>query len=176
MLNLDYFGNTFFLKKLYPEGVFNSIYINEVLISLNGASEFNFFIKQKPLLPVKKWGEWEKDFNALCVKTSSNVRVNEVSILNPDALGYNKLDIYIENSYLNFTSKRENSHINLSLSKNDIFIIQEIHPILNLQDSACIPCTRTQLYQSAGMVRMLHPYPFSRLRLMWNHYMEIYEE
>jgi len=147
MLNLDYFGNTFFLKKLYPEGVFNSIYINEVLISLNGASEFNFFIKQKPLLPVKEWGEWEKDFNALCVKTSSNVRVNEVSILNPDALGYNKLDIYIENSYLNFTSKRENSHINLSLSKNDIFIIQEIHPILNLQDSACIPCTRTQLYQ-----------------------------
>ena len=147
MLNLDYFGNTFFLKKLYPEGVFNSIYINEVLISLNGASEFNFFIKQKPLVPVKKWGEWEKDFNALCVKTSSNVRVNEVSILNSDALGYNKLDIYIENSYLNFTSKRENSHINLSLSKNDIFIIQEIHPILNLQDSACIPCTRTQLYQ-----------------------------
>ena len=92
-------------------------------------------------------GGMGKDFNALCVKTSSNVRVNEVSILNPDALGYNKLDIYIENSYLNFTSKRENSHINLSLSKNDIFIIQEIHPILNLQDSACIPCTRTQLYQ-----------------------------
>ena len=57
MLNLDFFGNNFFLKKIYPEGIYNSIFIKDIMISLNGNSEFSFFIKQEPLFPVKKWGK-----------------------------------------------------------------------------------------------------------------------
>ncbi len=99
------------------------------MISLNGNSEFSFFIKQEPLFPVKKWGKWEKDFNALWVKTSSNVRFKGVLISNPDRLGFNKLDIYVEDFCQIFISQKENSHVNLSLFKNDRFIIQNVIPI-----------------------------------------------
>jgi conserved uncharacterized protein len=129
MLNLDFFGNNFFLKKIYPEGIYNSIFIKDIMISLNGNSEFSFFIKQEPLFPVKKWGKWEEDFNALWVKTSSNVRFKGVLISNPDRLGFNKLDIYVEDFCQIFISQKENSHVNLSLFKNDRFIIQNVIPI-----------------------------------------------
>ena len=56
MIDVDCLGNNKFLKMLYPNGLNSNVMIKEFKVSINGFSEFSFFIKQEPNVIVKKWG------------------------------------------------------------------------------------------------------------------------
>lgn len=130
MLNLDFFGNSFFLKKLFPNGIENHILIKDISIVVNGNSCLSFFIKQKPEIDVKKWGEFGIDFNAFWIKTSNNINFSKVIVENIQDLGFSRLEINSNNFCPAIHSSNDNSRLLLILEKNHRFIIQDIVPIM----------------------------------------------
>lgn len=130
MLNLDFFGNNFFLKKIFPSGVNNHIFIKNISTVVNGNSSLDFFIKQRPEIDVKKWGQFGIDFNALWIKTSNNINFSKVIIENIQDLGFSSLEINSKDFCFTLYSSNNNSQLLLVLDKHHRFIIQDITPIM----------------------------------------------
>lgn len=97
---------------------------------VNGNSCLSFFIKQKPEIDVKKWGEFGIDFNALWIKTSNNINFSKVIVENIQDLGFSRLEINSDNFCPAINSSNDNSRLLLVLGKNHRFIIQDIVPIM----------------------------------------------
>ena len=131
MIDVDCLGNNKFLKMLYPNGLNSNVMIKEFKVSINGFSEFSFFIKQEPNVIVKKWGIWNSDYNCLWVKTGNNCKFGRIEINELDKMGFNNLSLNkMEDGITKISSKKNSSIFLIDLEVNNRFIIQEIIPIM----------------------------------------------
>ncbi|QIW16002.1 hypothetical protein A4G20_06480 [Pasteurellaceae bacterium RH1A] len=131
MIDIDCFGRPDFLKTLYPHGLTAHAMIKDFKISIDGFSEFSFFIDQEPEFVVKKWGQWGRDFKGLWIKTGNNCQFNHIEIKDLDKLGFNPLFIFKEDDgRIRIHSERGDSRFLVDLALNHRFIIQDIIPIL----------------------------------------------
>lgn len=130
MIDIDCLGGNEFLKMLYPSGLDASIMIKDIAISVNGMSEFSFFVKQQPSMNIKKWGAWNKDFNCLWIKTDNYCNFKVLTISNLQDMGFNFLSmVKNENGNIEILSSKGDSELFMVLDINDRFIVQEVLPI-----------------------------------------------
>ena len=130
MIDIDCLGGNNFLKMLYPDGLNPIVMIKDITISVNGTSQFSFFVRQQPSIEVKKWGVWIDDFNALWIKTANYCKFTDINIQNLQLMGYNTLHLSkTKNGNVKIMSSKDNSKCEITLSLHDRFIIQEIIPI-----------------------------------------------
>ena len=61
---LNVIDNNLFLKKLYPNGLFN-FYIGRIELSTFNRLTIVFHLREKPAINIVKWGEWGKEYNII---------------------------------------------------------------------------------------------------------------
>ncbi|HAS6364006.1 TPA: hypothetical protein RQJ98_004298 [Vibrio vulnificus] len=47
-----------FIKKLFPQGLTDDVYLGQIKLDVEGRMSINVHTKQKPEIEVKKWGKW----------------------------------------------------------------------------------------------------------------------
>ena len=130
MIDINCLGGNEFLKMLYPSGLDSTIMIKDITISVNGVSEFSFFVKQKPDINVKKWGTWNNEFNCLWIKTANYCNFKILTTSNLNKMGFNCLSMKKnEDGNIKIQSTKGDSELFMVLDINDRFIVQEILPI-----------------------------------------------
>ena len=61
---LDIIDNNLFLKKLYPDGLFN-FYIGKIELNTFNRLTIVFHLREKPAINIAKWGEWGKEYDII---------------------------------------------------------------------------------------------------------------
>lgn len=128
MFDIECFSNTFFLKKLFPNGVHTSILINVITVSAYSYSRLEFYIRQKPEIEVKKWGQWGIDYDCLYIETLTNISPADVKITNIEKIGFNLYDFERnEQGMIEIKSNSKNGSIHFSAEP---LAVQTIKPFL----------------------------------------------
>ena len=61
---LDIIGENLFLKKLYPNGLFN-FYIGRIELNTFNRLTIVLQLREKPAINIAKWGEWGQEYNII---------------------------------------------------------------------------------------------------------------
>lgn len=61
---LNVIDKNLFLKKLYPNGLFN-FYIGRIELNTFNTLTIVFHLREKPAIDIAKWGEWGKEYNVI---------------------------------------------------------------------------------------------------------------
>ena len=61
---LDIIGENLFLKKLYPNGLFN-FYIGRIELNTFNRLTIVLYLREKPAINIAKWGEWGQEYNII---------------------------------------------------------------------------------------------------------------
>lgn len=61
---LDIIGENLFLKKLYPNGLFN-FYIGRIELNTFNRLTIVLHLREKPAINIVKWGEWGQEYNII---------------------------------------------------------------------------------------------------------------
>ena len=61
---LDIIGENLFLKKLYPNGLFN-FYIGRIELNTFNRLTIVLHLREKPAINITKWGEWGQEYNII---------------------------------------------------------------------------------------------------------------
>jgi len=107
MIFLDYINNSFFLKRIFPEGLVGIILIGQVRFDVEGRFSINLHTMQKPSIEIAKWGIHGQDYDVIVIKL----------------FGSNATDVSIKNwrniSYAHFFVTQEDGRLNLRASERD---------------------------------------------------------
>ena len=60
--------NNIFLKKLFPDGLTDPLFLGQIGFDVVGGLSLNLHTKQKPSIVIVKWGEWGKDYCVIVIK------------------------------------------------------------------------------------------------------------
>ena len=61
---LNVIDKNLFLKKLYPNGLFN-FYIGRIELNTFNTLTMVFHLREKPAIDIAKWGKWGKEYNVI---------------------------------------------------------------------------------------------------------------
>jgi hypothetical protein len=131
ILNIIY--NNIFIKQLYPDGI-SKLALTNLRFDCFGNIELTLQIQKKPNIDVTKWGKWEKDFNIVALKITSNM------LENIDIVNWKNV-------------KLEECDYKITLLKEDI--TNSINNLYNIifykEDWQVILTTKSLLYQEANV-------------------------
>ena len=71
---IDKISNNLFLKKLFPDGLSEPIYLGQIRFDVEGRLTLNFHTKKKPSVEIAKWGTWGKDYNVIVITVNGLCR------------------------------------------------------------------------------------------------------
>ncbi|MBA0165418.1 hypothetical protein H0255_20005 [Pectobacterium versatile] len=98
---LDFVRRKEFLLTLFPDGLIDEVYIGQINLDVNGRVSINVHTRQKPVLEVKEWGVWGRDYNVIVIELNGS-GCEGLSVNNWRSVGYQKLE-FLEgdnNNYL----------------------------------------------------------------------------
>ena len=88
---IDLVSRNHFVKKLFPDGLTENVFIGQIAFDVGGRFNFNIHTKQKPVMEVEKWGLWGKDYNVIVIKLNGNI--SSVKLKNWQDADYSSLII-----------------------------------------------------------------------------------
>ncbi|MCD5362662.1 immunity 50 family protein [Chromobacterium aquaticum] len=59
--------NTFLLD-LFPSGLEQPLFLGQISLDVGGRLSFKLHTRQRPAMEVRKWGQWERDYNTIVIK------------------------------------------------------------------------------------------------------------
>ncbi|MFJ7888348.1 hypothetical protein ACIQYL_09690 [Lysinibacillus xylanilyticus] len=89
---LELINTNVFLKRLFPNGLTEPVYIGQIGFDVEGRMSVNIHTKQKTAIEVSKWGNWGVDYNVIVIKLNGLCR-DSASLKNWKNAGYEKLTI-----------------------------------------------------------------------------------
>lgn len=92
----SYVTRSEFIKKLFPNGLSEDVYLGQIILDVEGRISINIHTKQKPDIEVKKWGKWGVNYNVVVIGLSG-VGCDDISINNWSVSGYSNLKIVEDN-------------------------------------------------------------------------------
>lgn len=109
-----------FIKKLFPQGLTDDVYLGQIKLDVEGRLSINVHTKQKPEIEVKKWGKWGENYNVI-VLVLNGTGCDNISIDNWSSFGYSKLNIIEDYDSRYISQSGENWKLKI---KFDEFIFQ----------------------------------------------------
>ena len=119
---MDAIERNVFLEKVFPEGVADTLEIRQLCLEKSGRTTIRILVKQKPAIDVKKWGEWNKDFDTLGVVLTGS-SIHNVEIENWEGSGPSSLNVSKKDDLFCFLQEGNDWKISFSC---DSFIFEEI--------------------------------------------------
>lgn len=71
---LEFINSNIFLKRLFPNGLTEPVFIGQIGFDVEGRMSVNIHTKQKPAIEVDKWGTWGVDYNVVVIKLNGLCR------------------------------------------------------------------------------------------------------
>ncbi|MFK3796311.1 hypothetical protein [Pseudomonas sp. NPDC088444] len=65
---IDLIDNNLFLKKLYPNGLSEQVFIGQFGLDVEGRFYLNIHTRQSPQFKIEKWGEQGRDYDVIVIK------------------------------------------------------------------------------------------------------------
>ncbi|MHC5226052.1 hypothetical protein [Ignatzschineria sp. LJL83] len=128
----NYVGNNFFLKKIYPDGIKN-VGLQKIVSQVEHPVWFYLNVYDQPVIEIKKYGAWGKDYNGLIleftIQSLKKTVFNNLYRNNGDSCFF---EFNITNDLLNlnlFGQDKEHSW-NAEIISDDGFIFQSASPFL----------------------------------------------
>lgn len=88
---LDIIGENLFLKKLYPNGLFN-FYIGRIELNTFNRLTIVLHLREKPAINIAKWGEWGQEYNIITTELIGSdirrIQINNWQNNNQDICDY----------------------------------------------------------------------------------------
>lgn len=109
-----------FIKKLFPNGLTDDVYIGQIKLDVEGRVSICIHTKQKPNVEVQKWGEWGEKYNVIVIELNGT-GCESVAIDNWNLVSYSKLHILEDNNSRYLSQTGENWSLKI---KFDDFIFQ----------------------------------------------------
>ena len=109
-----------FIKKLFPQGLTDDVYLGQIKLDVEGRMSINVHTKQKPEIEVKKWGKWGENYNVI-VLVLNGTGCENISIDNWSSVGYSKLRIIEDHDSRHISQSGKNWKLKI---KFDDFIFQ----------------------------------------------------
>lgn len=109
-----------FIKKLFPQGLIDDVYLGQIKLDVEGRMSINVHTKQKPEIEVKKWGKWGENYNVI-VLVLNGTGCDNISIANWGSVGYSKLNIIEDHDSRYISQSGENWKLKI---KFEDFIFQ----------------------------------------------------
>ncbi|OXX48266.1 hypothetical protein B9J93_05105 [Vibrio sp. V17_P4S1T151] len=109
-----------FIKKLFPQGLIDDVYLGQIKLDVEGRMSINVHTKQKPEIEVKKWGKWGENYNVI-VLVLNGTGCDNISIDNWASVGYSKLNIIEDHDSRYISQSGENWKLKI---KFEDFIFQ----------------------------------------------------
>lgn len=69
---LEIISNNIFLKKLYPEGLFN-FFVGRIEITAFRSFTAVLHMKEKPAINVVKWGQWGVNYDVVTIELTGSI-------------------------------------------------------------------------------------------------------
>lgn len=75
---IDLIHRNLFLKKIFPDGLSTDVYIGPFELREAGGFSMSIHTRQKPAIPIAKWGEHGSNYDVITIQLSGNgaTRVN----------------------------------------------------------------------------------------------------
>lgn len=103
-----------FLVQLYPMGILTEVRIGQFSLDVGERSSLNIHTRQQPVIEVKKWGKWNKDFNRVVIKLLGS-RTKEVFASDWSMIDYHDLLMNREGGVIYLKQKSELWEFNVAL-------------------------------------------------------------
>lgn len=91
ILNIIY--NNKFIKQIYPDGI-SKLALTNLKFDCFGNIELTLQTQKKPNIEITKWGKWEKDFNIIALKITSNT-LEQINVVNWKTINIKECDYKI---------------------------------------------------------------------------------
>lgn len=123
----------FFLKKIFPNGINESIQLGQINLTFENRIEFYIYTNQEPVFSPQKWGKWGEDYTTIVLRISGHFLKN-IQVHNWQN---NKLNDCV------VSIKKNSSSIDLSFSGKDWDVLIELEDLIYQESTVYLDDTLT---------------------------------